>query len=435
MAKPKHAKKNKHVVRKVLLALLAVIVVGVCVCMALNVVANNKLMTYANSFGPLGYQEDRLRPERDQQTGCVSFTTDDDFHVLQLSDIHLGGGFLSYEKDVKALTAVASMIAGEMPDLVVITGDQTFPVPYIAGTVNNIRPVHALCTTLERLGVYWCVCYGNHDTELYSLANRAKISKIYSNRDAYPHCLFEVGPEDVDGYGNYAINVKNSQGLITQSLYLIDSHAYTGIDYLGILWHYDNIHQNQIDWYKAQLAKMNEANKATIAGLNLSESEAANMTQQFGSVKSLLFLHIPLKEYRDAYQEYVNNGYSDTDNVKLFYGTVGEKDEVICCSENDDEMFETILAEQSTQGVFCGHDHYNNFSLDYKGIRLTYGCSVDYLAYKDIAKTGSQRGCTPITVHPDGTFECHKENYYQAKYESSGSEAVTLQRLNPHMEN
>ncbi len=432
MARPKQ---KKHTARKVLLALLIVIVAGVCVCMALNAVANTKLMTYARSFEPLGYKEDRLRPERDPATGCVSFTTDEDFHVLQLSDIHVGGGFLSYQKDLKALTAVASMIAGEMPDLVIITGDVAYPVPFSSGTINNIRPVHALCTTLERLGVYWCVTYGNHDTELYSLANRAKISKIYSDRDAYPHCLFEVGPEDVDGYGNYAVNVKNSMGLITQTLYLIDSHSYTGMDYLGIFWNYDNIHKNQIDWYKAQLAKMNDANAKTIAGLNLSASEAANMKQQFGSVKSLLFFHIPLKEYQDAYQEYVKNGYSDTENVKLIYGTVGEKDEVICCSDHEDDLFETVLAEKSTQGIFCGHDHYNNFSIDYKGVRLTYGCSVDYLAYRTIAKTGSQRGCTPITVRPDGTFECHKENYYQAKYESSGSEAVTMQRLNPNMEN
>ena len=42
MARPKQ---KKHTARKVLLALLIVIVAGVCVCMALNAVANTKLMT------------------------------------------------------------------------------------------------------------------------------------------------------------------------------------------------------------------------------------------------------------------------------------------------------------------------------------------------------------------------------------------------------
>ena len=58
--------------------------------------------------------------------------------------------------------------------------------------------------------------------------------------------------------------------------------------------------------------------------------------------------------------------------------------------------------EWNFDAVFCGHDHYNNFSIDYKGIRLTYGMSVDYLAYPGIYKEGTQRGCTIITFSPDG---------------------------------
>ena len=428
------AKPKKHIVRNILLALLVVIVLGVAACMVVNTLTTTKLMTYAKNFSPIAYS-DQLKPERDRQTGCVTFVTDDDFRVLQISDIHLGGGFLSYQKDLKALTCVASMIAAEKPDLVIFTGDQAFPIPHIAGTLNNIRPVHALCSMMEKLGVYWTICFGNHDTEVFSLANRAKISSIYGDRTLYPHCLFETGPEEVDGYGNYAINVKNTQGIITNTFYVLDSHAYTGTDYFGIFLRYDNIHQNQIDWYKAQIEKMNAANRQTIAELNMTETQAAELTRQYGMVKSLLFFHIPLKEYRTAFREYADNGYQDTADVKLIYGSVGEEGEIIYCSEKEDELFETVLAEGSTQGIFCGHDHYNNFSLEYKGIRLTYCGSVDYLAYRDIEQIGSQRGCTTIITHSDGTFDNAKENYYQPKYESSMNEKVTMQRLNPNMEN
>ena len=58
----------------------------------------------------------------------------------------------------------------------------------------------------------------------------------------------------------------------------------------------------------------------------------------------------------------------------------------------------------------------NNFSVDYKGIRLTYGYSIDYLAYIGIMKYGAQRGCTIIDISPDGSFDTHLENYYQDKY-------------------
>lgn len=81
-------------------------------------------------------------------------------------------------------------------------------------------------------------------------------------------------------------------------------------------------------------------------------------------------------------------------------------------------------------GTFCGHDHVNNFSMEYKGIRLTYGLSIDYLAYLRISSLGSQRGCTMITVNPDGTFDCTAENYYQDKYDHEAREEVTMQVLN-----
>ena len=56
-----------------------------------------------------------------------------------------------------------------------------------------------------------------------------------------------------------------------------------------------------------------------------------------------------------------------------------------------------------TTGFFCGHDHYNNMSLEYEGIRLTYGMSIDYLAMPGIARDTKQRGSTLITLHDDGT--------------------------------
>ena len=59
---------------------------------------------------------------------------------------------------------------------------------------------------------------------------------------------------------------------------------------------------------------------------------------------------------------------------------------------------------------------------------MTYGYSIDYLAYSGINKRGSQRGCTIITVSPDGSFDCKAENYYQKKYQSQyEKEQVTMQ--------
>ena len=69
-------------------------------------------------------------------------------------------------------------------------------------------------------------------------------------------------------------------------------------------------------------------------------------------------------------------------------------------------MFDKILELGSTKGVFVGHDHYNTQSVTYKGIQLTYGMSIDYLAYKGIKKRINQRGATIIDIADDSSFHC-----------------------------
>lgn len=89
----------------------------------------------------------------------------------------------------------------------------------------------------------------------------------------------------------------------------------------------------------------------------------------------------------------------------------------VFCGSSTDNIFEAGLTH-GMQGIFCGHDHYNNFSVLYKrdgdsrGIRLTYGMAVDYLAYPGIYKEHLQRGTTVITINSDGVFESTPRNYY-----------------------
>ena len=112
--------------------------------------------------------------------------------------------------------------------------------------------------------------------------------------------------------------------------------------------------------------------------------------------------------------------------TEFIYGKMGETDKKkngvrtygVFCGSRSDELFETGLTH-GMQGVFCGHDHYNNFSVNYtpagatRSIRLTYGMSVDYLAYPGIFKKHSQRGCTRIELKKDNTFDCVPLNYYE----------------------
>lgn len=391
---------------KILLVIFAIFVllIGVLACVSAVGLKSNR--NFISTIKPVEYTN-QLKPVQDHNE-YYNFVTDENFKVLQLTDVHIGGGFMSIKKDNMALNAVSAMISEEKPDLVVVTGDIAYPVPFQAGTFNNKSSAKLFADLMEQLGVYWCPVFGNHDTEAYSFFSREDIAEVYES-DEYPHCLFRSGPIDVDGFGNYPVQIKNSDGQITQSLFMLDSHSYVDNDYFGIMWKYDAIHKNQIEWYENTVNMLKDDNNGV-------------------TPKSLCFFHIPLAEYKTAWDEYAGNNMSDTDNVKYIYGKAGESGNVVYSSSYNYGFFDKALELGSTQGFFCGHDHLNNFSLDYKGIRLTYGYSIDYLAYAGIANFGLQRGCTIIDIKPDGTFESHLENYYQDKYVSvNEKEAVDLE--------
>ncbi len=425
-------KKKLNPKGKKALIILGIIVGVIAFLLAVNMIANSiankKSMEFAASFDKVSNSE--MKKPIKSTDGSWLYVTDDELKVLHLTDIHIGGGWISAKNDAKALNAVAAMVTAEKPDLVVVSGDIVYPVPYESGAINNLPPAKTFATLMETLGVYWVPTFGNHDTEFYSFYSREEISEFYSSED-FKYCLYQAGPENIDGYGNSVINVKNTKGIITQSIFLLDSHAYVGKGLSSILnMEYDNLHQNQIDWYKTTLEKNNTFNQNFINTANFDNKE--ELLKQYGNVNSMIFLHIPIQEYGDAWFEYVENGYKDTEDVKFIYGTAGETDRVVYSGVNSDEFFETMQSLPGKKALFCGHDHLNNFSIDYKGIRLTYGMSIDYIAYANIDKLGTQRGCTVITIKPDGTFECEAEKYYQDKYEvlQGEKEEVTMQILN-----
>ena len=408
MANEKKKKGAKTILTPaVIIIIIAVVITG------LNLMSVQNLMEKGNTYKKVAY-ENQLIPEKDEN-GNWYFTTDGDFKVMHITDIHIGGGFLSKTFDEKALNAVALMVTKEKPDLVIVTGDIAFPVPYSAGTFNNYSGIKAFGNLMETLGVYWDVTFGNHDSESYSYFDREDVAAFYGSGE-FEHCLFQPGPKDVDGYGNHTIEVKNSKGVITQAMILIDSQAYVKDNIIeSIKGTYDNIHLNQVEWYESEVNRMNKEND--------------EIDEKADTVITHAFFHIPLVEMDDAWNEFKENGYKDTENFEYIEGLIGETGRQVCCGYGEDALFEKMLELGSTKAIHNGHDHVNSTTFKYKGITFSYGYSVDYFAYSGIDKLGSQRGCTMITLKPDTTFTIDKYNYYSDRYNLDGftREEVTMQ--------
>lgn len=399
--------------KKGLVIFVCVVVVIAAIITAANYLSVQNLLEKGSSYGKVEI-ENQLVPEKDEN-GNWYFVTDEEFKVMHLTDIHIGGGFMSKDVDEKAINAVALMVTKEKPDLVIATGDIAFPVPYTAGTFNNYSGAKAFANLMESLGVYWDVTFGNHDAEAYSYFDREALASFYENEE-YKYCLFQAGPENVDGYGNHTIEVKNSEGVITQAIVLIDSQAYIKDNIIeSIKGTYDNVHPNQVEWYESEILRMNAENE--------------KISKESVPVKSLAFFHIPLVEMDDAWTQFKENGYKDTEDFKYVEGLIGELGRQVCCGYGEDDLFEKMLELGSTKAMFNGHDHVNNTTFEYKGIQFSYGYSVDYFAYSGIDKLGSQRGCTMITCKPDTSFTIDKYNFYSDRYDLPGFERedVTMQ--------
>lgn len=315
----------------------------------------------------------------DDATGIYTVTkAAGDFKILQLTDIHLGGSVLSYDKDLKALKACFALLNEAKPDLVVVTGDLCFPMGFASFSFNNTATVQQFAAFMRNTGVPWAFTYGNHDTETMAATSQHDLNTLYMSLSykTSRNLLYPYVQPDIWGRNNQLIKVRNADGSLFEGLFLIDSNAYTGEG----LNKYDYIHDDQVAWYREQVLRMNE--------------EAGH------TVKSLMFFHIPLQQYRTAYELYEQG----SDEVTWYFGSNDEKMiDKVCCSEYPSAIFDTARELGSTTGFFCGHDHYNNMSLEYQGLRLTYGMSIDYLVMPGIARDAKQRGATLITLHEDGT--------------------------------
>ena len=337
------------------------------------------MQPYINRTPVVTRNESRI--SYNEQNGVYTITSSEkDFKILHLTDIHLGGSLYSYSKDIKALQAVYDEIAYTKPDLVVITGDLVFPLGIMSLSLNNSSPVNQFAAFMRNIDVPWVFTYGNHDTE--SLANFSKqdMNELFMQLSykTSGNLLYPYTQPSISGRNNQLVEIRNEDGSLRQALFLIDSNAY--ID--GAVNVYDYIHDDQVEWYAKEVKRLNR--------------------EEGHVVPSMAFFHIPLQEYRTAYELYEQG----SDEVTYFFGENGETMiNKVCCSDYPSKLFDTVLALGSTKALFCGHDHYNNLSLEYKGVRLTYGMSIDYLAMPGIENDTKQRGAELITVYRDGGFD------------------------------
>jgi 3',5'-cyclic AMP phosphodiesterase CpdA len=327
-----------------------------------NIVSNNYNPSDVSMFvDELGYNSIKINANRD-------------IKILQLTDIHIGNGFLCVKKDEMAMKAVCKLIEYTVPDLIILTGDVVYPNSLATGTNDNLTALKILASTIEMYKTPWTMVFGNHDAEFAAKYTKSELCDFLES-DELKYCLFDRGdgPDmlTVEGMGNHFINIYNADNSINSSMVMIDNGMYVGSTQMS---GYSPISQNQANWYSFETASINWHFKKT--------------------VPSYMFYHVPAKEYEIAWEAY----RAGDPNVTYYFGWANENDEKISSPDETTPLTEIIKALQSTRAVFCGHNHLNDFSITYEGIRYTFSKSIDYIAYPGIANKTEQRGGTLLTL-------------------------------------
>lgn len=103
-----------------------------------------------------------------------------------------------------------------------------------------------------------------------------------------PYSLSLPGPSEIDGVGNYYIEVlaRGTSSHSALTLYLLDTHAYSPDEH--VYKGYDWLKKSQIDWFTSTAERLKKAHK-----------------EYTGIHMNLAFIHIPLPEYSNTENDYV----------------------------------------------------------------------------------------------------------------------------------
>lgn len=323
---------------------------------------NNKTKEIYDYIASLpSLEKNTVEMSRDNTGYAIRYMGDEEFKVLQVTDIHISGLENNYSKNISAMKTVYEMVVRERPDFIVMTGDFVFGM----ADTNNADDRTALDMALrfmQAVGVPWTWTFGNHDHDYFDRLETKTLAEILST------CSNLYLPEknsEIKGYTNAVFPVYWGGQLIS-ALVLLDSNGEIW-DKDGNVVTYDYIDDSQILWYDNKIQELN--------------------IQAGRTLETFLYIHIPLEEYAQA-NDYIS----------------GQKREEVCSSKIHNALFETIKELGSTRAVFCGHDHLNDFIALYDGIYLVYSKSIDYTAYKEIANLTEQRGACMLTLQENGTF-------------------------------
>lgn len=254
----------------------------------------------------------------------LRFKDDGTFRIVQFTDLHL-----KYEDPASniAFERIDQVLDAEQPDLVILTGDLVF-------SDNAAKSLYKALKIVSDKHIPFAITFGNHDDEF-----DATRQELFAVAQGLPYFVGQDEAPEVFGVGNCALPIYPAQGTAPAAVvYCFDSNAYSLIE--GVKG-YGHIHHDQLGWY-------------------IQRSKAFTAANGNVPLPALAYFHIPLREYDEALE----------DEWAPFFGI---KREHVACGPLNSGAFTAFKEQGDIMGVFCGHEHDNDFATFWHGIMLAYG--------------------------------------------------------------
>ena len=317
----------------------------------------------------------------------LRFREDGSFHILMVSDLH--GGEKYFRPQKKALKI---LLDEAKPDLVIFGGDMVVSGMFYAHECREETFKDYLdytITLLEERNIPWAHVYGNHDCESKfaltpDLQRKCALmqQKVYKS---YGCCISGQGDLSLHGLSNYVLEVLCSDSdEAGYYLYAMDSLSSEKdfIDAFDLNVSTMKLPNNMIPVQNRDSMPLFDQVKwyyETSESLEVKNSK---------KVPAIMWMHNPIPEFRLI---------SENKEECKFEGVMGER---VCCSIMNTGLFMACLQRGDVKGIFCGHDHLNDFSGELFGIKLGYdGALYDMRRDKDIE---DNRGGREIILYEDG---------------------------------
>ncbi|KZV92417.1 Metallo-dependent phosphatase [Exidia glandulosa HHB12029] len=316
------------------------------------------------------------------------------YKILQVADLHFSVSHGQCREvttspctnaDDMTAELLSRTLDAEKPDLVIFTGDQ------LNGQKTSWDSKSVLAKFAReviRRRIPWAAILGNHDDE-----EDMDRKELVTHLAQMPYSVTQVGPQDIEGAGNYLLKIRSGDPSATHilTLYFLDSGGYIKANFgpFTQITDYDYIRQRQIDWFLQQSASIKPvlrpfhpdgaADLGHISARAKKPVPEAAPAQTLAKPNALMFYHIPIPETSNAPD--LDASGKPLDVGSQFEEAGGSKKNAGFFEKALLSTFESARGPPEVKVVGNGHHHVTDNCRRVKGIWFCFGGGGSYAGY------------------------------------------------------